>query len=106
MNELPKDQRGFLIRYWWIVLMVIVLAGAGAFAYLGKGENKRPGISKKETVPAARATPVMAVAAKEGDMKVFLNGLGSVTPINTVTVKTRVDGQLMEVLFQGRSNRH
>ncbi len=97
---MPKRRRGFLVRYWWIVLMVIVLAGAGAFAYFGKGEDKRPGISKKETVPAARAIPVMAVAAKEGDMKVFLNGLGSVTPINTVTVKTRVDGQLMEVLFQ------
>jgi multidrug efflux system membrane fusion protein len=100
MNGLPKVSRGFLARYWWIVLIVVVLGGAGAFAYLGKGENKQSGISKKETVPAVRAIPVMAVAAKEGDMKVFLNGLGSVTPINTVTVKSRVDGQLMEVLFR------
>jgi membrane fusion protein, multidrug efflux system len=100
VGELPKKPGSFLSRYWWVFLLIIVLAGAGIYAYWGRGENKRPGISKKETVPPARATPVLAVAAKEGEMKVFLNGLGSVTPINTVTVKTRVDGQLMEVLFR------
>ncbi|MGA3084316.1 MAG: MdtA/MuxA family multidrug efflux RND transporter periplasmic adaptor subunit [Thermodesulfobacteriota bacterium] len=100
ISELPKRRHGFLLRYWWIILVVIVLAGAVTFTYWGKSKNKQPGIAKKEISPLARAIPVMAVTAKEGDMKVFLNGLGSVTPINTVTIKSRVDGQLMEVLFR------
>jgi multidrug efflux system membrane fusion protein len=43
--------------------------------------------------------PVVAARASRGSIDVFINGLGVVTPIYTVTVKTRVDGQLMDVLY-------
>lgn len=49
-------------------------------------------------------TPVVAVAAKLSDVSVYLDGLGSVTPINTVVVRSRVDGQLMEVRFREGQN--
>jgi multidrug efflux system membrane fusion protein len=43
--------------------------------------------------------PVVAVPAKSGDISVYLSGLGTVTAQNMVTVRSRVDGQLMKVLF-------
>ena len=38
--------------------------------------------------------------AEKGDIGEYVTGLGTVTPINTVTVKTRVDGQLMAVAYK------
>jgi len=43
---------------------------------------------------------VVAAAATQGDIDVIVNGLGTVTPLRTVTVRTRVDGELVRLLFQ------
>jgi len=45
-------------------------------------------------------TPVVAGRAKKGDISVYVQALGNVTPLYTVTIKTRVDGQLMEVKYK------
>ena len=60
---------------------------------------------KAAAKPAARPpTPVAAVVVRAGSMGIYLNGLGSVTAFNTVTVRPRVDGQLMKVAFQEGQN--
>jgi membrane fusion protein, multidrug efflux system len=43
--------------------------------------------------------PVVAGKAEEKDVPVYLDGLGTVQAFNTVTVHTRVDGELQQVLF-------
>ena len=49
---------------------------------------------------ANMATPVVTATAHRGDLPVYIEGLGSVTPFNVVTVKTRVDGQIMSLAFK------
>lgn len=47
-----------------------------------------------------QAIPVTVASATVEDMPVYLNGLGSVTAFNTVSIKSRIDGQLTEVAFK------
>lgn len=49
---------------------------------------------------AVREVPVVGLAARTGDLGVYVSGLGTVTPVSTVTVRSRVDGQLVRVAFR------
>ncbi len=96
-NDMKKRTRAARLRKrWWLVLLAICLLAVGMWAFFIKPEEAA---KKKQAIPAP-GVPVVAVPAKKGDMGVYLTGLGSVTPVNTVTVRTRVDGQLMEVLYR------
>ncbi|MBI5692228.1 MAG: MdtA/MuxA family multidrug efflux RND transporter periplasmic adaptor subunit [Verrucomicrobia bacterium] len=52
--------------------------------------------SRNSTAPV----PVKAVNAERKSLAVHLRAIGTVTPLNTVTVRSRVEGQLVRVLFQ------
>ncbi|PYN19091.1 MAG: multidrug transporter subunit MdtA [Candidatus Rokuibacteriota bacterium] len=49
--------------------------------------------------PPTRPVPVVVAPVRTGDLSVYLTALGSVTPLSIVTVKSRVDGQLMKTHF-------
>jgi multidrug efflux system membrane fusion protein len=46
-----------------------------------------------------KVVPVVTATACQADMALYLNGLGTVTAFKTVTVKSRVEGELVEVAF-------
>ncbi len=73
---------------------------AAAVAVLWTGCST--GSKSPSTARAAfnQPVPVAVASALRQDMPVFLVGLGSVTPLNAVSIKSRVDGQLTEVAFK------
>jgi multidrug efflux system membrane fusion protein len=103
--ELPDEwegqaQRPRARRRRWPWLLVLAILGYSAFWLLTRSGERQSGTAASAAKPTAPAVPVVAAAVHEGDMPVYLTGLGSVTAFNTVTVKSRVDGQLITVAFQ------
>ena len=79
------------------IALLVAVVGAGTLALSGPWRSTA---GAQGGVPAPPRVPVVAAAARTRDVGVYLNGLGAVTPLNTVTVKSRVDGELIAVRFQ------
>jgi membrane fusion protein, multidrug efflux system len=92
----------------WIWVAVVILAASGYWYYRSTQSKDAqnaaaPAAGAKGTGRGAAGSfsvPVVVATTTKGDLRVYLNGLGSVTPLNTVTVRSRVDGQLINVAFK------
>lgn len=81
-------------RYGWIVLVVLLAIGTAWWIHTRPAPQPRNGRSTDAAMPVGAAT------IAQGDVNVVLNALGTVTPLQTVTVKTQINGQLTQVFFQ------
>lgn len=83
-------------RPWgWLLLAALLLL---AFWALRGGKSEAAGKG------GGRAIPVVTATARTRDVPVVLTGLGTVTPLNAATVRSRVDGQLARVSFREGQN--
>lgn len=90
-----KKIRAALVRYWWALPIAACLAAGASLLFFKSGPS-----SAQDRKGAAFTTSVTAAQARKADFNIYITALGSVTPLNTVSVKSRVDGQLMEVNFK------
>jgi multidrug efflux system membrane fusion protein len=79
---------------------LVALGAFGLGSYLIWRHYQAPASGTANSAAGSAAVPVTTATARTGDINVYDTGLGSVTPIVTVTVKSRVDGQLMSVHFK------
>src|SRR6267154_69567 len=94
---------------WWFWVLVLAAIVVGGWYYRN---SRSAGSSADAAAPGAPSkgkggftagsivVPVVVAAALRGDLPVYFNGLGTVTAFNTVTVRSRVDGQLTSIAFK------
>jgi multidrug efflux system membrane fusion protein len=90
-------------RRWLLWIFLVLVAGAVGYAIFVRpfqqpadgGRGGRGGRGARDNRPM----PVTAVPARTSDLEVKTAALGTVTPVNTVTVRSRVDGELQKIFF-------
>lgn len=95
---------------WATALAVVIVAGAAYWFWQGRDTaGETPTAAAGHGAPAAGGrhgrfgaplAPVQAATATSESVPRYLSGLGTVTAANTVTVRSRVDGQLLAIHFQ------
>jgi multidrug efflux system membrane fusion protein len=96
----PPAQAWWRQRAVWLVLLVVVALLAWLLLRPAPGAEDGGGRRGKRGADQNRPLPVQVAPVRQGDVNVYLSGLGTVTAANSVTVKSRVDGQLMKLHFE------
>ena len=107
----PSPRRWYTRPWLWIVVIVVLIVAVwwwrshathatadGAGGATGKRSGQQSG-KRGGPMGANDVMPVGTATAKRADVPIYITGLGSVTPVATVTVKSRVDGQLVRINF-------
>jgi multidrug efflux system membrane fusion protein len=88
----------------WSAILVLLLAGGGLAYFLTLGLRLSPGAPG--TLRGGVAIPVIATDVRRADVPIFVTGLGTVQALNSVLVKSRVDGQIMKINFSEGQDVH
>jgi multidrug efflux system membrane fusion protein len=85
---------------WIVVLAALAAAGYFGWQRYGAEPSSQAENAQKRAAPARTAVPVKTAAVEKADFPVYLTGLGTVQGFNTVTVRTRIDGQIDKIAFK------
>src|SRR5437764_5284726 len=91
----PEPHSGWRSALW---LLLVLAVASGAVAWIVLRTERQPAQSGR--FQSTGPMPVGTAKVDKGDMPITLTGLGTVTPLAMVTVKTQINGQLVEVAFK------
>ncbi len=84
----------------WVLLVIgIVIVGVAVYVMRGRAKTASTAAAASASASADRVIPVLMAPVERKDVPIYRDGLGSVTPLYTVTVKTQVDGVLEKMMF-------
>jgi multidrug efflux system membrane fusion protein len=86
-------------RRWWVLLLLLLVAAGGGGYYIVEHTTLLQSSKDGGAAKAQRPIPVVTAKVERGDMPLYLSSLGTVTALQTDVVKTRVDGEVMEVFY-------
>ncbi|MGA3177551.1 MAG: efflux RND transporter periplasmic adaptor subunit [Candidatus Acidiferrum sp.] len=81
---------------WWIWLIFAVILVVVVVWWMRRGASPE---AKTAGDPASRPVLVSTASAHQGDIGIYLNALGTVIPVYTVTVTSRVQGEITQVYY-------
>lgn len=97
MNNTTQSSSSKIFHRKWLWIVAIVLITVTSFMYFSTSVSPK---KKQNLGDAAKAIPVVTALSQLDDINVYLNGLGAVTPLSTVRVKSRIDGEIMKIYFK------
>ena len=100
--SIPGDgaERRTWRRVRTVGMLFACLLGIAAYVVARPTSTSSPRTPEGASGVSPRPTAVTTAAARRGDVRIYVTALGSVLPLNTVTVRSRVDGELMAVHFK------
>ncbi len=97
MSSAPSPRRPWLL---YGAVTLVFAAGVWYFGFRTDPAAAGAGRMSFRSRSGSTATPVRVEPVQRRDLAVHLRAIGTVTPRNTVTVRSRVEGQLLKVHFQ------
>lgn len=83
-----------------VIALVVIVGGGFAIRARFQGDARAATGRDAAAAGADRVIPVIAATVAQEDVPIYLDGLGTVTAFNTVTVKPQVEGRLDKVVFR------
>ncbi|MGM8932341.1 efflux RND transporter periplasmic adaptor subunit [Salinicola halophyticus] len=101
MSSSPSSSRARRpLRWLWLLALIVIVAAVVYYVFGRGGESETAADAAGPAGGAPPATAISAVAASQGDLPIELTALGTVRPRSSVTVRPRVEGELLSVNFE------
>jgi multidrug efflux system membrane fusion protein len=97
MSPKPKHKSRLAV---WIVLLAIAAVAAAVYYEIGYAPQRQQSGGRNGRFGGEEAVPVLAVAATRADVPLYIDGVGTIKALNTVTVRPQVDGKLIKVSYK------